>query len=237
LFNLKETDIGRPLHHFSTNILYSDLIKDAGDLLNTLRVKEIEVQSKDGEWYIMSIIPYKTVENVVDGVVITFFDITGRKKAGAEIIKAHEFSRAVLNSISEAVSIINVKDLRIVDCNSSFLQHLGVKREDVIGKTCYEVTHHAKNKMQCMKGDGLCPIDDTLRTGDHVTVEHIHYQKDGRKVYVEVSASSIRNEDGKIHQVVHVARDITERKLTEEKFRETIKGLNKQLNEMKKKKR
>ncbi|RJQ55033.1 MAG: PAS domain-containing protein [Nitrospiraceae bacterium] len=237
LFNLKETDIGRPLHHFSTNILYSDLIRDALDLLETLTVKETEVQTRDGEWYIMRIIPYRTLENVVDGVVITFVDITKMKKAEIATTKAHEFSRTVLNSINDAISIIDINNFLIVDCNEAFLKSLHVLKKDVIGKTCHEVTHRCMDRGVCEGPEHMCPITETVETGKHAVAEHIHYKKDGKKIYVEVSASPIRNEKGDVVQVVHIARDITERKLTEEEFRRTIKDLRKRLDEMKKKRR
>ncbi|MCL0064049.1 PAS domain S-box protein [Dehalococcoidia bacterium] len=66
----------------------------------------------------------------------------------------------------------------------------------------------------------ICPLSETLRTGYHALAGHIHYDKDGRKIYVEVSTSPIRNEKGEIAQVIHIARNITKRKRAEEALRE-----------------
>ena len=237
MFSLKEIDIGRPLEHYSTTILYNDLIKNAEDILNSLQVKEVEVQAKDGEWYIMRIIPYRSAESVVDGVVITFVNISKMKKAEMVINKVNEFSRIVLNSINDAISIIDVNDFRIVGCNEAFLKSLNEVKEDVLGKTCYEVTHHYNDRRQCNSPDHICPITETIETGKHIIAEHIHYDTDGHKIYVEVSASPIKNEKGEVIQVVHVARDMTDRKLKEEDVRKNIEDLRKQLHELKKKKR
>jgi len=237
LFCLQETDIGRPLQHYSTTILYDELIKNVNDVLNSLQVKEIEVQSKDGEWYIMRIIPYRTAESVVDGVIITFVNISKMKKAEIAINKAHEFSTNVLNSINDAISIIDVNDFRIIDCNDAFLKSLNIVKEDVLGRTCHEVTHHCKDPGSCRPPEHLCPISGIMESGKHTVTEHTHYNKDGQKIYVEVSASPIKNEKGEIIQVVHVARDITDRKQKEEGFKKSIEGLKKQLDELKMKKR
>ncbi|MCL0048197.1 PAS domain-containing protein [Dehalococcoidia bacterium] len=66
----------------------------------------------------------------------------------------------------------------------------------------------------------ICPLSETLRTGYHALAGHTHYDKDGRKIYVEVSTSPIRNEKGEIAQVIHIARNITKRKRAEEALRE-----------------
>ncbi|MDM8527886.1 CheR family methyltransferase [Anaerolineales bacterium HSG24] len=81
IINLIQTDINRPLAHIVTNLSYTKLVDDAAKVLNTLVLKELNVQSNDGRWYVLRIIPYHTVENKVDGVVITFIDITKQKLA------------------------------------------------------------------------------------------------------------------------------------------------------------
>jgi PAS domain S-box-containing protein len=86
---------------------------------------------------------------------------------------------------------------------------------DIVGKNCYEVTHHLSSP--CEPPNDIGPIKQILETGEPTTVEHIHYDVDGNPVYVEVSLSPVRDEDGNIIQVIHVSRDISERlRLTEE---------------------
>jgi two-component system CheB/CheR fusion protein len=79
VINLIQSDIGRPLSHTVSNLVYEDLVKDAENVLKTLVFKEIEVQTADQLWYAMRTVPYRTIENVIDGVVITFLDITKYK--------------------------------------------------------------------------------------------------------------------------------------------------------------
>jgi len=147
-------------------------------------------------------------------------DITERKRSEDLIKKSKEFSEAVINSMKDAISVIDVNDHRIIDANSVFLDNYGMKKEEVVGKKCYEVTH--KRNEQCITPDD-CPISNTLNTGKHSTIEHVHYNESGEKRYVEVSVSPIVGENGKITSVIHVAHDITERKSAEEQIKSSLR--------------
>ena len=78
-------DSGRPIKHFAPNLIDTDLAADAHDVLQDLGMKEKEVRSKDGAVYRMRVRPYRTVNNVIDGVVITFEDITALKQTEAAL--------------------------------------------------------------------------------------------------------------------------------------------------------
>jgi len=85
LINLIETDIGRPIYHISTDILYEDLVTDIKEVLKTLTPKEREVNVPGNKWYLVRILPYKTVKDVVDGAIIALIDVTKLKRAHEEI--------------------------------------------------------------------------------------------------------------------------------------------------------
>jgi PAS domain S-box-containing protein len=105
------------------------------------------------------------------------------------------------------------------------------KEEDVVGKTCYEVTH--KSHSICAPPDDICPLKDVVTRGEHRVVEHVHCGEQGEKLYVEVSAAPIRDDNGTIIQVVHVTRDITARKKAEVERERLIRELQKALGEIK----
>jgi two-component system CheB/CheR fusion protein len=76
VIRLIPSDVGRPVGDLVSKLKYSGLADDALDVLHSLVFKEAEVQSEDGGWYLMRILPYRTTENVIDGLVVTFVDIT-----------------------------------------------------------------------------------------------------------------------------------------------------------------
>ena len=80
IYNFLPADIGRPIDHFVSNLDYDRLVEDIQQVLHTLVPKAIEVQAKDGAWYLINIRPYRTLENVIDGAVITFVDISEQKQ-------------------------------------------------------------------------------------------------------------------------------------------------------------
>ncbi|MEE8402396.1 MAG: PAS domain-containing protein, partial [Candidatus Hydrothermarchaeaceae archaeon] len=139
-----------------------------------------------------------------------------RKEAEKALKSSKEFNETVLNSMNDAVSIIDVSDFRILGVNRFFLESLNLKEEEVLGKACYKITHHRDSP--CTPPDDICPLLESVKTGKHSVFEHVHYSKAGKEVYVEVSASPIKDETGKVIQVVHVARDITERKRAEKEI-------------------
>ena len=74
--SLIPSDIGRPIGDLVSKLKYDDLVNDAAEVLRTLVYKEVEVGGESGAWYYMRILPYRTTENMIDGLVMTFVDIT-----------------------------------------------------------------------------------------------------------------------------------------------------------------
>ncbi len=122
----------------------------------------------------------------------------------------------ILNSFDDPISIIDVSNFRILDANDKYLNIYGIENEEIVGKTCHEVTHHLLHP--CNAPDETCPLMITATTGNHAVNEHIHYKKNGEKIYLEVATTPVTDGNGKIIQVIHVARDITKRKMMEEEL-------------------
>jgi two-component system CheB/CheR fusion protein len=83
IMNLLPGDLGRPISDIAMKIRYEDLMVDIRYVLDSLNTREKEVQTKEGRWYRLKILPYRTVENVIDGVVLTFYDIDLQKRTKA----------------------------------------------------------------------------------------------------------------------------------------------------------
>ncbi len=134
----------------------------------------------------------------------------------AELKSAHDFTKTVIDSMTESIAIIDVNDFKILSVNKTFLQEMSLPEELVIGKTCYEITHHRSSP--CVPPDDACPLHETLLTEKVASEEHIHYDAYGKKIYFEVATTPIYDSAGKIIQVIHLARNITERKKAEEQI-------------------
>jgi two-component system CheB/CheR fusion protein len=128
--NVIYTDIGRPLAHVVSNLVeYHNLVVDVQSVLDTLIPLEIEAQTKAGNWYILGIRPYRLLSNVIEGVVITFVDITHRKLAEQKLIEAERFRHA---AEIETVGIVFFKlDGTITSANKAFLAMTGYMPEDM----------------------------------------------------------------------------------------------------------
>jgi len=90
IINLLESDIGRPLNHLTTRLQYPELHEDALETLRTLVFSEKQIVSTDQRWFSVRIMPYRRLDNVIDGAVITFVDITATKQLESTLRKAAE---------------------------------------------------------------------------------------------------------------------------------------------------
>jgi two-component system CheB/CheR fusion protein len=128
IINLIQADVGRPVSHIVANLQdYTDLIKDVMAVLDTLTPKEREVQGRNGRWYLMRMQPYRTLENVIEGAVITFVDISSQKKMLAAL---EESRRLSLESMFDPALIVQGGG-KVVDCNDDALNLLGYTTEEV----------------------------------------------------------------------------------------------------------
>ena len=93
VFKLRIADIGRPFTDLVTDLDYPDIKENAQKVLRTLSFIESSVPTHDGRWYNVRIMPYRTLEDRIDGLVITFSDITIAKNLEIELKKANEALR------------------------------------------------------------------------------------------------------------------------------------------------
>jgi two-component system CheB/CheR fusion protein len=134
LFNLIPGDVGRPLADITHRLDYPQLATDATASFETLRVVEREVSSEDGRWFIARILPYRTVQDRIDGAVLTFIDITSRRKAEEQMRRNEERMRLVAASTKDYAIMTTDCDGIITSFNSGAQRIFGYSEEEIIGQ-------------------------------------------------------------------------------------------------------
>ena len=206
IFSVRDGDRGRPITEIVGRLRYDDLEADVKKVLRTLSVIEREVTSVEGGVnYLMRVRPYRTVEDVIDGVVLTFIDISDRKR--------HEEERARLAAIVESSQdaiIGTALGGTITSWNPSAEVLFGFTADKAVGKNVAIVTPEGKI-------DEVPPLLEKVRRGERVEHYEIERQaKNGTTVQVSLSISPVKSESGGVIGAAMIARDISERRRADE---------------------
>lgn len=130
----------------------------------------------------------------------------------------------ILDILGDCICIIN-KDSQIVYANKALLDLCGLKKEDIVGRECFEVFHHCpKECEECYLADIICPKKAAYE-GKVISVVHTHFMPDGTERLFDIKASPLRDEDGNIIGLIEVLRDITEKERAKEELEKSEKKL------------
>jgi two-component system CheB/CheR fusion protein len=141
---LNAVDVGRPLSDIVSKLTDDRLLADAQDVLQTLVLKERDVQTTDGSWFAMRILPYRTGKNSIDGLVLTFQEITKMKNAELIVQAAHGLVASIVETIREPLLVLD-DQLRVVSANQSFYRMFQVTPREVEQQLLYHLGNGAWN--------------------------------------------------------------------------------------------
>ncbi|HEV7609313.1 MAG TPA: chemotaxis protein CheB [Steroidobacteraceae bacterium] len=225
LFEMIDTDIGRPLTDLAQKFGDDRLIADARAVLQRLIPMDREVRSYSGRWYLRRTLPYRTTENRIEGVVITFVDIVARKRAEDEINGARERLQAVLEQMPTAVLITDVPDGRLTYANRRASVMFGHMFPSPLPQGM-NLSSYPRMTGSHLAGEAYraedWPLERALRSNATVTDEEIRIlNANSEPLVLSVSASPVRDAAGKTVAVVGTFLDITLRKLAERDLIET----------------
>ncbi len=142
--NLIASDAGRQLSDIVSKLASDRLLEDAQDVLQTLVIKEREVQVTDGSWFAMRILPYRTAKNTIDGLVLTFQDITKIKEAERVIQAAGVYAASIVETVREPLLVLD-DQLRVVSANQSFYRTFQITPREVEQQLLYHLCNGAWN--------------------------------------------------------------------------------------------
>ena len=144
VYRLVASDVGRALADINSNLEAENLLAEAQSVLETLVPFEQELRTTLGTWYLVRIQPYRTLENVIEGVVLTFTDITQRIKVEAAVQQAREMAENVVETIREPLLVLD-GNLNIVSANRAFYQFFKVTSAETVGLKIYDLGNRQWN--------------------------------------------------------------------------------------------
>jgi two-component system CheB/CheR fusion protein len=133
IFKLIKSDIGRPFTDLVSDLIYPDLSDDALKVLKTLIYIKKQIPTKDGRWFSIRIMPYRTLDDKVDGVVITFFNISDLKEVEVKLHETEQMNKLLLNSTSDIIIKLST-DLKILEVNPEAEKYFGKKQAEILNK-------------------------------------------------------------------------------------------------------
>jgi len=202
LINLIESDVGRPVDQIRSNLAgYDHLVADVREVLENLVPKELEVQTNLGEWYLLRIRPYRTLENVIEGAVITFTEISVMKKAQAAL-RDSEALRRLAVVVRDASDAILVQDMtgRILAWNPEAERAYGWSEAEALVMNIRDLMPESEREQ------ALAAVRQQCKAGVLEPQRQLRIAKDGRTVQVSVIASALVNETGETYAIATTER-------------------------------
>jgi two-component system CheB/CheR fusion protein len=210
IFNVIKSDIGRPISHVTSNLVYPAFEKDLESVLDTLNSKQADVETKDGHWFNLRILPYRTTDNAIGGLVVNFIDIDERIKAAkatealAQLKAARAIAESVVNTVREPLIILD-SELKVISANNSLYRMFQVKREEIENESFFKLGNHQWNIPELRR-----LLENILRENTHFDnfkVDH-DFPAIGRKVMF-LNARRVEPVPGQGLMVLLAMEDVT----------------------------
>ncbi len=176
---------------------------------------------RDGEMRLMdwSCSPLKDDDGAVTGAYVTARDITEKTLIDEQIRQHNRILNDTIESLTHPFYVLDINTYEIVMANKA----TAIYGDITEGSTCYALTHNRETP--CGGSEHTCPIAEVRRTKRPVTLEHIHFDRDGNPRHIEVHGHPILNDEGDVVQMIEYGLDITERKKAEEELLQANKRM------------
>ncbi|HSN31763.1 MAG TPA: chemotaxis protein CheB [Ideonella sp.] len=205
VINLIDGDVGRPLEHVVSNFVgYGRLVDDVRAVLETLTPREAEVQVKSGAWYLLRIHPYRTMENLIEGAVLTLVDVTEGKRAEEAVRRSEARLNAFFSQTSAGFSETGL-DGRLLFVNDRLCSALGYSRDELLRLRLEDITEpqdlpRVRERMQSL-----------VHGGPDLRFDRCYVRKDGTRVTMHERVSAIRDAAGRPTSLLSMSFDLPDR--------------------------
>src|SRR3954471_16244502 len=209
LFSITPSDEGRPISDFAHRLEYDGLVADARKVIANLTPIRHEIRSRDDRWYDVRLRPYRTVDDKIDGVVLTFVDMTDRRHTEEALRTSERRLRQETQLVELSRDPIFIWDFSgtILEWNRGSEQLYGYSRDEAVGKK--------KDKLlgTIVPGSSFAELRVQLRDEGSWSGELKHRTKDGRELTIE--SRIILETVGGQQLALESTRDVSERKAWE----------------------
>ena len=202
IINLILSDVGRPVGHIVSNLVgYDRLVTDVQEVLRTLIPKEIDVQTAEPKNYTMHILPYRTLDNVIEGAVITFVDITEMARTREALHKANELLRLAV-VVRDAHDAITVQDLagRIIAWNPGAVRLYGWTEMEALNMNVRDRIPKA------LQASALEKVHQLSQAHTLEPYQTQRLAKDGSVKEVSLTSTALVNESGQMYAIATTER-------------------------------
>ena len=208
IFRLIPSDAGREITDLAQRVEYPNLQEDAKSVLTSLVPTDREVRDSQGRWFIARILPYRTLDDRIGGVVLTFVDITERKNAEQAMELSEARLGAIFNQASIGLSELSLEG-RFQQVNPDLCRMLGRTQEEMLQLTAMEVTH-PDDLVFC-----TAAIQRVVETGKPEVVEKRFLKPDGTVVWAHSTITRVDADSLQVKRLLAVTADLTERRKAE----------------------
>ena len=206
LFNLIPADTGRPLSDIRANLDIPNLETLIMEVLDTLSIKELEVQTLGGHWYNLRIRPYRTTENKIDGIVLVLIDIDVLKRSAVTLEEARNYAEAIVETVQVPLIVLD-SDFRVNKANRSFYETFHVSPSETAQSLVFELGNGQWNL------PGLRSLLENILANntsiENWEVEH-RFERIGKKIMLLNGWKIIEQEDSQ--RILLTIEDISDRK-------------------------
>jgi two-component system CheB/CheR fusion protein len=166
LFNVIPTDIGRSINDIVFNFDYNGLEEDIHRVIETLAIKEAEIKTKSDEWYTLRIMPYRTMDNFINGAVLTFNKITSLKHLEYQLEALKQYAMSIIETLRDPALLLD-KDLQILNANTNFIRFFKAEGVELKGMSFAVVVHELWKTSKLDQLLKKCVHQDTQLTFTH----------------------------------------------------------------------